>query len=119
MKSFEYARPESIGEAVSLLGEDTRLLAGGTDLLTLMKDGISSPTQLLDIKRLPDLSREVAIDGDEITIGALTSLADLGRDPIVREHLPALFDATGVAQALTAHVDRLLHDWPDRADATG
>jgi xanthine dehydrogenase YagS FAD-binding subunit len=97
MKSFAYARPESIEEAIALLGEDTRLLAGGTDLLTLMKDGISSPAHLLDIKRLPDLSREITIVGDEIVIGALVTLADLGTNPVIREHLPALTEAVAVA----------------------
>lgn len=97
MKSFAYARPESIEEAIALLGEDTRLLAGGTDLLTLMKDGISSPAHLLDIKRLPDLSREITVDGDEIGIGALVTLADMETNPVIREHLPALAEAVSVA----------------------
>jgi xanthine dehydrogenase YagS FAD-binding subunit len=97
MRAFSYARPESIEETIALLGEDVRPLAGGTDLLTLMKEGISSPAQLLDIKRLPDLSRDIVLDGDTITIGALVTLADIESHPVVLEHLPALAEAVSVA----------------------
>ncbi len=69
---------------------------------------------------LPEL---IVDDASQLASAAVTLAQDTSRQQAlsrhIREHLPALFDATGVAQALTAHVDRLLHDWPDRADATG
>jgi xanthine dehydrogenase YagS FAD-binding subunit len=97
MKSFAYTRPESIHEAIGLMNAGTRPLAGGTDLLTLMKDGIVAPETLLDIKRLPELSREIASTGDHITIGALATLSDLERNDVVRRSLPALAQAASLA----------------------
>lgn len=97
MKAFTYTRPESIGEAIGLMNADTRPLAGGTDLLTLMKDGIAEPEQLLDIKRLPELSSEITSDGEVISIGALATLADLETSEIIRRSLPALAEAASLA----------------------
>lgn len=97
MKTFEYTRPESIDEAINLMSPETRPLAGGTDLLTLMKEGIQEPGHLVDIKRLPDLSREIVVDQGVITIGALATLADLEQSEDVQRHLPALVDAVSMA----------------------
>ncbi len=97
MRPFAYTRPESIGDAIGMMNAETRPLAGGTDLLTLMKEGIVEPGGLLDIKRLPELSGEIAVDGREITIGALATLSDIEKSDAVRQHLPALAKAASVA----------------------
>jgi xanthine dehydrogenase YagS FAD-binding subunit len=97
MKTFAYTRPETIDEAIGMMSAGTRPLAGGTDLLTLMKGGIVEPDALLDIKRLSDLSREIVLEGDEILIGALATLADIETSPVIREHLPALAEAASLA----------------------
>jgi xanthine dehydrogenase YagS FAD-binding subunit len=97
MKAFTYTRPESIDAAIGVMSAATRPLAGGTDLLTLMKDGIFEPESLLDIKRLPELSAEIGSDGEVITIGALATLADLEQSEIVRRSLPALAEAASLA----------------------
>jgi xanthine dehydrogenase YagS FAD-binding subunit len=97
MKSFAYTRPETIHEAIGLMNAGTRPLAGGTDLLTLMKDGIVQPETLLDIKRLPEMSREITSDGDAVSIGALATLSDLERSDLVRRSLPALAKAASLA----------------------
>ncbi len=97
MRSFVYERPETIDEALKLLDADTRPLAGGTDLLTLMKGDIAAPERLLDIKRLSELSDQITLDGDRIGIGALATLAQLETDELVMAHLPALAEAAEVA----------------------
>lgn len=97
MKSFAYTRPETIDDAIGMMTATTRPLAGGTDLLTLMKEGIVEPETLLDIKRLPALDAGITVEDDAIAIGALTSLADLEKSEAIRQHLPALAKAASVA----------------------
>src|SRR5690606_15515763 len=53
MTPFSYARPERIEEALALAGPDSRYIAGGTNLLDLMKENVLQPRQLIDINRLP------------------------------------------------------------------
>ncbi len=81
---FEYARAESVEQAVELLGsaEDAKLLAGGHSLIPLLRLRFGRPALLVDIGRLGDL-RYVREDGDRIAIGALTRHADLARDPVL------------------------------------
>ncbi len=66
MRPFDFARPASIAEAVSLLDRrdaahpnGSALLAGGTDLLTLMKADLFAPELLIDIKRLTELDNRI------------------------------------------------------------
>jgi xanthine dehydrogenase YagS FAD-binding subunit len=97
MKTFEYTRPESIDDAIGLMNAETRPIAGGTDLLTLMKEGIQEPEHLLDIKRLPGLGAEIQADAGEVRIGALATLSDLEKSEDIRRHLPALAEAASLA----------------------
>ena len=58
MRPFEYVSPSSRAQAVSLLGTawgKTEILAGGTDLLALMKDDVVAPKRLINIKEIKDL----------------------------------------------------------------
>ena len=58
MNNFEYVRPASVGDAVAAAAEPgAAYLAAGTNLLDLMKGGISAPTRLVDVTHLPDLDR--------------------------------------------------------------
>lgn len=91
MKSFAYARAVSLEEAQELLQQrGTRLLAGGTDLLALMKERIVEPDRLVDLVAVADL-RGVALTRDALRIGAGVTLSDLERHDatpvIVREAL--------------------------------
>jgi aerobic carbon-monoxide dehydrogenase medium subunit len=83
--AFEYVRAGSVDEAVSLLGQhgdDAKLLAGGHSLLPLMKLRLATPSVLVDIGRLKDLSY-VRDAGDHIAIGALTRHRDLEVSPVL------------------------------------
>ena len=92
MKPFAYARPKAMSEAVELARDGATLMAGGTDLLGLMKDGIAAPERIVDIRDLEPLKGWSRSKGKGLRIGALVPLveletsADLGRwMPIVRE----------------------------------
>ena len=77
--AFDYKRPESAAEAISLVnefGDDAKFLAGGHSLLPLMKLRLAQPTVLIDIGRLADLSY-IRDAGDHIAIGALTRHKDV------------------------------------------
>jgi carbon-monoxide dehydrogenase medium subunit len=95
--AFAYERAESLDDAVSLLGrhgEDAKLLAGGHSLLPLMKLRLATPSVLVDIGRLRDLSY-VHAEGDEIRIGALTRHADVETSDVLAEQVPLLAHVAG------------------------
>jgi xanthine dehydrogenase YagS FAD-binding subunit len=101
MKPFAYTSAESVAEAIAILaqegGNGTRPLAGGTDLLTLMKPEIETPTHLVDIKRVSDLSDAIEVTDDGVMLGALTTLAQIERHEVLRERFPAVAQAAGLA----------------------
>ena len=82
MKPFAHAHASSVEEAVAALDEGCRPLAGGTDLLGMMKAGLVSPQRLVNLKTIPGLDQIVLRD-DGTHIGALTVLARLAGDPVL------------------------------------
>jgi carbon-monoxide dehydrogenase medium subunit len=94
MKPFEYFAPQTLSETVDILARfkgDARIIAGGTDLLLKMKAGKETPRAVVNIKRIPDL-RGLTFNS-RLAIAALTTLEELRRSPVVRDHFPALADA--------------------------
>jgi len=73
-----------------------RPLAGGTDLLTLMKADITAPESLIDIKRIPDLSG-IRYSDDGLTLGGLTTLAEIETSDVIRRRYPLFAEAASVA----------------------
>jgi xanthine dehydrogenase YagS FAD-binding subunit len=95
MKSFEYSSPKTVKEAASLLGDkwgETEILAGGTDLITSLKQGITEPKRVVSLKNIPDL-RGIKSDGGNLRIGAMTRLSDLAANKDVQKHFPSLVTA--------------------------
>ncbi|MEO5722728.1 MAG: xanthine dehydrogenase family protein subunit M [Ilumatobacteraceae bacterium] len=95
--AFEYVRAGSAAEAVGLVGEfgeDAKLLAGGHSLLPLMKLRLASPSVLVDIGRVRDLSY-VRDEGDHVAVGALTRHMDVQLSGVLLEHVPLLAYAAG------------------------
>ena len=97
MLPFEHFNAASVDEALSLLkdfGGKARLIAGGTDLLGLLKDRVLEdyPAALINIKTIPGM--DVVAENDEgLKIGALARLADIAQSPLVKDRYPALSQA--------------------------
>ncbi len=95
--AFDYVRAGSAAEAISLIGEhgdEAKFLAGGHSLLPLMKLRLASPSVLIDIGRVGDLSY-IRDGGDHIAIGALTRHMDVETSALLQEHVPLLAHAAG------------------------
>jgi hypothetical protein len=95
MKPFEHRDAKTVAEAVELLRENrSKLIAGGTDLLGVLKDRVlpTYPELLVNIKSIPGLD---SIERDEggVKIGALAKLADIAASPLVKEEYPMLAEA--------------------------
>jgi carbon-monoxide dehydrogenase medium subunit len=89
---FDYVRASSADEVISALaehGDEAKVLAGGMSLLPLMKLRLATPTVLVDVGRVPDLSY-VRDAGDAVAIGALTRHRDLETSDLLGEHCAAL-----------------------------
>jgi len=94
MKTFDYIRPASIAEAVAAATEPgAAYLAGGTNLLELMKGGITRPDCLVDVSRLPGLDRIERLPDGGVRIGTLVRNADLAHDPDFARTYPAIAEA--------------------------
>ena len=92
MNPFSYSKPSDIGQAVNLAGPGSRFIAGGTNLLDLMKENIARPEHLIDITGLP-LKDVRATDSGGLMIGALVSNADLAWHPLIERDYPLLSQA--------------------------
>ena len=93
--AFDYVRAGSAAEAISLIGQhgdEAKFLAGGHSLLPLMKLRLASPSVLVDIGRVQDLSY-IRDAGDHIAIGALTRHMDVENSALLKEHVPLLAHA--------------------------
>jgi xanthine dehydrogenase YagS FAD-binding subunit len=84
MDRFAYARATTLEDALEALTEGCRPLAGGTDLVAMMKEELVSPERLVDLKRIPDLD-QVRAEDDGLHIGALIKLSALAADPALRD----------------------------------
>ncbi|WP_062208084.1 xanthine dehydrogenase family protein subunit M [Aureimonas sp. AU12] len=89
MKQFEYARATSSSEAAAIASSAaTKFIAGGTNLLDLMKLQIETPTKLVDITRLP--LKTIDTEGEGLRIGALVTNSDLAADERIRRDYAVL-----------------------------
>jgi xanthine dehydrogenase YagS FAD-binding subunit len=82
MNHFDYARAADVGDAVREIAADpdAKFIAGGTNLIDLMKENVARPTRLIDISRLPLNRVEETRDGG-LRIGALVANSDLAYHP--------------------------------------
>jgi xanthine dehydrogenase YagS FAD-binding subunit len=99
MRPFDYASPTAVDQVPALLGKswgEVEILAGGSDLLSLMKDEITAPKRLVNIKSIRTL-HGVKTEPDKLTIGALTTLAEIAANKQVQASYPALAAAAGDA----------------------
>jgi xanthine dehydrogenase YagS FAD-binding subunit len=93
MQIFDYARAATLSDAISAAAQPgTMVVAGGTELLNWMKDGIVAPRRLVDLNDLPGLDQIDAGDHG-LRIGALARMGDVAAHPAVRRDYPALSQA--------------------------
>jgi xanthine dehydrogenase YagS FAD-binding subunit len=95
MKSFEYAAPKNLKEATGLLGEkwgEVEVLAGGTDLITSLKQGITAPKRVVSLKNISDLHGIKSGKG-AVRIGSMTRLRELIANRDIQKNFPALITA--------------------------
>ena len=95
MRSFEYASPTTKEQAVALLSTtwgQAEVLAGGTDLLALMKDDVVHPKRLVNIKQIKEMNAVIA-GPKGLRVGALTTLGELADNVNVAKDYPALAEA--------------------------
>jgi aerobic carbon-monoxide dehydrogenase medium subunit len=103
----QYERAESVEHALQLLirsGPGARLLAGGHSLIPMMKLRLAQPETLVDVGSLAELSG-IAVDGDELRIGALVRHAELLASHLAGEHFPIFHDAERVI------ADPIVRNW--------
>ncbi|HUK88965.1 MAG TPA: FAD binding domain-containing protein, partial [Blastocatellia bacterium] len=96
MRAFEYASPSTREQAVKLLGDSwdqAQVLAGGTDLLALMKDDVVAPKRLVNIKAISDLKGISYSASAGLRLGATATIQELIDHPVVREKYAALAQA--------------------------
>jgi carbon-monoxide dehydrogenase medium subunit len=99
MNKFEYARPETVAEAVGLLeeyGPDARILAGGTDLVIELRNRWTEPKVVIDVKRIPEFAPSITERGGVVSISAGTVMADLTASDLIQQRFPALAEAAVV-----------------------
>jgi xanthine dehydrogenase YagS FAD-binding subunit len=95
MHPFAFSRADDPTNAVAAHAQDPQLafIAGGTDLIGLMKDRATLPERLLDINSLPDMARIEALPDGGVRIGALARMSDVAADPEVRRQFPVIAEA--------------------------
>jgi carbon-monoxide dehydrogenase medium subunit len=91
--SFDYVRPKTLSEAVSLLGKnpEAKILAGGHSLIPMMRFRMAAPPMVIDINQIPELAY-IKEEGDWLRIGAMTREADLDRSEVIQKRYPLLAD---------------------------
>jgi carbon-monoxide dehydrogenase medium subunit len=105
MRNFEFHRPQSVADAVTLLkGNDAaKLLAGGQSLLPVMKLDLAAPSDLVSLARIPGL-KEIRSEGGDLVIGALVTHDEVASSPEVRQRIPGLAKlAGGIGDAQIRH----------------
>lgn len=96
MRAFEYASPATSAEVLRLLGAkegETEVLAGGTDLISLMKDDVAQPKRLVDIKHVEEWKGIQQDPKSGLQIGALTTIQQLMDNATIQKEYGALYDA--------------------------
>jgi xanthine dehydrogenase YagS FAD-binding subunit len=107
-RPFALQSPASVEEAVKLWherGSEVAYLAGGGDIVDMVKRHHVRPSLLLDLKRIPGLrgiKSDIKAEHPSVTLGALTTLTELAEDETVRRYLPAL--ATAAARVATPQI---------------
>jgi xanthine dehydrogenase YagS FAD-binding subunit len=97
MRNFEWTEPQTVEQALAWLAKadgKAVLMAGGTDLFTEIKEGVVEPALVIDLKSVPGLA-SIQREETGVRIGALTSVAGLAADEMIKRDYPGLSEAAG------------------------
>lgn len=119
--AFEYKKASSVDEAISLMNEDSRILAGGHSLIPALKLRLDEPGQLIDISSIESI-RVIRDNENSITIGAAATHAEIANNEALSQHAPMMAIAAhtigdiqvrnaGTIGGSMAHADPAA-DWP-------
>ena len=95
MKAFEYVNPSDVKSAVAALtqgGTQSKIMAGGIDLLGEMKDYIRTPEVVVNLKSVSGMNK-ITADKNGLRIGALTTLVEIAEHPVIKEKYTALAES--------------------------
>ncbi len=93
MQTFSYARAATLADAITAAAQaDTMVIAGGTELLNWMKDGIVLPQRIVDLNALSGLD-QIVVDGNGLKLGALAHMSDVAEHDAVKRDYPAISQA--------------------------
>lgn len=96
MRSFQYFRPTTVSEAISLVakyGTNARILAGGTDFVIALRTGQARPEAVIDLKRIPEIEPGVRLTDGILHLSANTVMTDVEENRDVQRLFPALAEA--------------------------
>ncbi len=104
MYAFEYQRPADRAAAAAAANADARYLAGGQSLIQAMRLRLSSSERLIDLGGIKDL-KGIRVEADKVTIGAMTTHAEVARSAELRKALPALAElAEGIGDPMVRNM---------------
>jgi xanthine dehydrogenase YagS FAD-binding subunit len=109
MRPFEYARPDTEAEALEMLndhGGNTAVLAGGTDLISLMKRELVTPDRVVDLKNVPSLS-EIREEDGGVRIGSLVTLDEMQKHPLLNNYQSLRHVIDGIRAIQIQHMGTL------------
>ena len=92
MNRFEWVNATTVDQALAGVTDGSSFKAGGVDLVDLMKDGIASPTRLVNIRNISGLDK-IGEDGEGLRIGPLATLTEIEQHPVIQKKYPALSQA--------------------------
>lgn len=95
LPKYNLTTASSLQQALQMIGDNKRPIAGGTDLMVLFESGHLAPGEYVNIHNLPDL-QGIEVDDDYITIGALTTYSQLRHHKVIQEEFPCICEAAKV-----------------------
>jgi len=103
LPKFEYVSPDSLKEAVTFLkknGANTKVLAGGSDLIPQMRWGENRPAYVMTLSRIPDLDTLQYDEESGLTLGAMCRIARIEKSDIIKAHYPILSQAASLLASM-------------------